>query len=92
MPDEEREAWTKKNLAIRIAGPHVIESIEKHGWNATLHNVVVCCSKGAGDEYLNEFLTVMPTIACLRDFFKKMPTYEVDPETFEYLMKTGSFI
>ena len=89
MPEEERVVWTKRNLAIKITGPHVIECLEKHGYSMTLHQMVILSEK---DEYLNEFLSVFPTICAMRDFFKKITTYEVDAETFEYLMKSGSFV
>lgn len=82
--------WTKKNLAIKIAGPHVIECLEKHGWELTLHHMVIYSSKG--DDMLQEFLTMLPSIYALRDFLKRMPSYEVDEETFEYYMKSGYFI
>lgn len=95
MPEEERQYWTKRNLAIKITGPHVVECLEKHGWTVTLHQCVAIASYGThgqGDDYLNELLSVMPTIYAMREFFKRMPTYEVDAETFEYLMKSGSFL
>lgn len=91
MP-EERIAWTKKNLAIRIAGPHVVEALEKYGFRETLHQMVVISHSGKGDQYLEEMLTILPTITALRDFLKKIPTYEVDEETFEYLLKSGSVL
>ncbi len=91
----EQISWTKKNLAIKITGPHVVECLETHGWHETLHQTVLLATRGShgeGDQYLEEMLTVLPTLCVLRDFLKKIPTYEVSAEDFEALIKTGQFV
>lgn len=91
MPEEERIQWTKRNLAIRMTGPHVVECLEKYGYDATLHQLVVL-STVYQDKYLEEYLALFPTVCVLRDFLKKIPVYDVDEETFEYLMKQGGIL
>lgn len=64
------------------------ESLAENGEFLTLQALVSLSSPG-GDPRLNEMLAIFPSIASMGRFFKKVPSYEVDAKTFEYLIRQG---
>jgi len=64
------------------------ESLTENGEFLTLQALVSLSSVG-GDSRLNEMLALFPSVVSMGKFFKKVPNYEVDAKTFEYLIKQG---
>ena len=66
----------------------LVESLEENGASSTLHLLVSLASTETDDK-IEDMLLMFPTMVCLHKFLKKIPSYEVDEKTFEYLMKQG---
>lgn len=61
------------------------------GEKATL-DFLVKLSATQDDFVLNELIAVLPTVSSLGNFLRKMPSYKVTPEEFEYLVKLGHIL
>lgn len=64
------------------------ESLAENGEYNTLQ-ALVSLSATCDDERVHEMLLMYPSLVAMGAFFKKVPSYEVDAKTFEYLMKQG---
>lgn len=66
----------------------LVESLTENGESHTLQTLV-SLSATCEDERVHEMLLMYPSLVAMGKFFKKVPSYEVDAKTFEYLMKQG---
>jgi hypothetical protein len=64
------------------------ESLAENGESLTLQTLV-SLSVGENSRRLNEMLAMLPAVSTTARFFKRVPNYEVDAKTFEYLIKQG---
>jgi hypothetical protein len=78
------EAMKKKIQATQI----VIESVEENGETVTLQTLI-SLSAMSEDDKVDEMLLLFPGMVELNKFLKKIPSFEVDAETFERLIKDG---
>jgi len=74
----------KKMQATQI----VIESVEENGETMTLHTLISLSVTSESDK-VDEMLVIFPGMVELNKFLKKIPSFEVDAETFERLIKDG---
>lgn len=64
--------------------------VESLGENGASHTLQTLMSLSVGeDEKVQEMILMYPTLVAMNEFFKKVPSYEVDAKTFEYLIKQG---
>ena len=63
------------------------ESLAQNGESHTLQ--ILVSLSATCDEKIHEMLLMYPSMVAMGTFFKKVPSYEVDAKTFEYLMKQG---
>ncbi len=67
----------------------LIESVEENGEGATLHTLISLSVASSGDKKVEDMLALFPTMVEMSKFLKKIPSFEVDAETFERLIKDG---
>jgi hypothetical protein len=65
----------------------LVESIEENGISHTLQTLISLST--VEDSRIEEMLLMYPSMVCLNKFLKKIPNYEVDAKTFQYLIDQG---
>lgn len=64
----------------------LVESLDTNGASQTLQMLLSLSDK---EKKARDMLVMFPALVTIQVFFKRIPNYEVDAETFEYLIKQG---
>jgi hypothetical protein len=90
LEDMHKEMVKKIQFEKRLHGAVILS--ESFNENGVYHTIQITVSASIEDSRLDDVLCLIPSMAAISEFMKRIPSYEVDEKMFDAALKSGNFI